>query len=223
MTRALYSANRLALTPGHRLLLNPLNRLRYSRRPFRQLEIGPGAQTIDGFETVNIVSGRNVDYVANAASRLPFDDCTFDIVYASHVIEHIAWYQVEDVVREWARIIKPGGKLEVWTPDGLKISKAFVEAEEEGSAAFHQDGWWAYNEAHDPCKWAAGRYFSYGDGTGYNHPNWHKAVFSPRYLKALFASVGLIEIRELNRSEIRGYDHGWINLGICGTKTRAFL
>ena len=65
----------------------------------------------------------------------------------------------------------------------------------------------------------AGRVFSYGDGTGATgHFNWHVALFSERYLGELMCKAGLTEVRRMSRSEVRGYDHGWINLGVCGRK-----
>ena len=139
---ARYLVNRLVVSRLHQAMLNPLNRARYAKRPNRYLEIGPGYEVIDGFETINVVSGRNVTYIGNAAKRMPFGDNTFDVVYASHVIEHLPWYQVKLAVREWVRILKPGGALEIWTPHGLRIAKAFVDAEERGIQDFHNDGWW---------------------------------------------------------------------------------
>jgi hypothetical protein len=114
------------------------------------------------------------------------------------------------------RVLVPGGQLEVWTPNALKIAKAFVQAEETGSEEFHQDGWWRFNSERDPCRWMSGRTFSYGDGSGRSHPNWHRSLFSPRYLIRLFKKAGLVEAHEMDRSEVRGYDHGWINLGVRG-------
>jgi glycosyltransferase involved in cell wall biosynthesis len=97
-------------------------------------------------------------------------------------------------------------------------SEAFVEAEENGSQDFHNDRWWRFNPERDACKWASGRAFSYGDGSGRSHPNWHMALFSPRYLRRLLEDAGLTGVREMDRSEVRGHDHGWINLGVSGTK-----
>lgn len=187
----------------------------------RSLEIGPGAKRLAGFETLNITGGPQVDYIGDATGGLPFPADTFDLLYASHILEHTAWYRSVDVLKEWIRVLKPGGTLEIWVPDGLKIAEAFVMAERSGSVDFHCDGWWRFNEAKDPCRWVSGRIFSYGDGTGApGHFNWHLGLFSERYLQALMRKAGLTDIRRMNRDEVRGHDHGWINLGVCGRKPR---
>jgi len=207
------------LTPVQRYLLGPAKLRRNSRKAQRHLEIGPGAKRIAGFETFNVIGGRHVDYVGNARDQLPFADNTFDLLYASHVLEHIAWYRSEETLREWARVLKPGGVLEIWVPDGLRIAEAFVAAERSGSRDLEQDGWWRFNQDRDPCRWMAGRMFSYGDGTGdTSHFNWHVALFSERYLGNLMRHVGLTDVRRMGRDEVRGFDHGWINLGVAGRK-----
>lgn len=185
----------------------------------RCLEIGPGDDRIEGFETLNINPGPNVDYVGDATRRLPFEDNTFDLVYCSHILEHVPWYQTEATLMEWIRVLRPGGRLEVWVPDGLKICKAFVDNELYGVNYINKDGWYKFNEKKDPNIWASGRIFSYGDGNGNpNSPNWHRAIFSRTYLVRLFENAGLKEIRDLKSGEVRGHDHGWINLGITGVK-----
>ena len=185
----------------------------------RKLEIGPGEERIEGFETLNIYPGKNVDYACDAAGRLPFDDGDFSIVYASHILEHIPWYQVADVLKEWVRVLKPGGRLEIWVPDGLKICKAWVNAETDGSREFEDDNWFRFNPDRDPCIWASGRIFTYGDGTGrINDPNWHRSVFSERYLAGLLEKAGLSEVRRMDPKDVRGFDHGWINMGFLGIK-----
>lgn len=191
----------------------------------RKLEIGPGASRIPGFETLNIVPGPNVDHIGDAAKALPFPDGTFALIYASHILEHIPWYQTVDALREWRRILAPGGVLEVWVPDGLKICRAFVEAESGGwvggGGEDHtiNDGWYRFNPQRDPCIWAAGRIFTYGDGDGNpTSPNWHRALFSPRHLENCLRAAGFESIERLPRAHVRGDDHGWINLGMRAIK-----
>ena len=201
----------------YKVALNHVVRRRHSNRQVRFLEIGPGYHRIPGFETINIMWTPVTDYVCDAARPLPFGDATFDLIYASHVLEHIPWYQVPHAVREWRRILKDDGALEVWVPDGLKICRAFVDAEDRGSCDFEGDGWYPFNNGRDPAIWAAGRMFSYGDGNGTRgHPNWHMALFYERRLRELLEGSGFTRVRRLSSGEIRGYDHGWINLGLRG-------
>ena len=155
----------------------------------RYLEIGPGDERIHGFETLNIFSGPNVDYVYDASKPLPFEDNTFDLIYASHILEHIVWYQTEITLKEWVRILKSGGTLEVWVPNGLKICQIMMGAELNGINDTAKDGWYKFNPRKDPYIWANGRIFTYGDGTGNpNHPNWHRAIFSSGFFKNLTLS-----------------------------------
>ena len=195
------------------------NLRRHTHKRVRKLEIGPGRDRLDGFETLDVVPGPQVDYVVDASQPLPFSDETFDLIYASHILEHVPWYQTDTVLTEWVRVLKINGRLEVWVPDGLKICKALADYELRGENHIHCDGWYRYNPEKDPCKWASGRIFTYGDGTGNpNSPNWHRSLFTPRYLKLVLEKAGLHEVELMDRSEVRGADHGWINLGMSGKK-----
>lgn len=210
---------RRLMYPYGRFVKRPLNLLLKKNQVNRRLEIGPGPDRITGFETLSAVWGMNVDYVSDASKKLPFPSGVFDLVYASHVLEHIPWYKQEEVLMEWVRIIRPGGHLEIWVPNGLLIAETFVKAEKYGKNEIERDGWYKFNAGKDPAVWANGRIFSYGDGRGgLSDPNWHRALFSPRYLENLLTTAGLVELQVLKPEDVRGHDHGWINLGYRGCK-----
>jgi ubiquinone/menaquinone biosynthesis C-methylase UbiE len=48
------------------------------------------------------------------ATRLSFPDNSFDRLIAAHVLEHI--YRPHEVLREWARVVKPGGVITLVLP-----------------------------------------------------------------------------------------------------------
>lgn len=101
-----------------RLFKNQINLRRNTKKLSRYLEIGCVRFRLPGFETLNIVGGPNVDYIYDAATQLAFKDNTFDLIYASHVLEHIRWYKTDEVLKEWVRILKSGGWLKVWVSVG---------------------------------------------------------------------------------------------------------
>lgn len=181
----------------------------------RCLDIGPGENPAEGFECLNVVPTSCTDYVLDATAPLPFADNSFVIVHASHVLEHIAWFDAERVVREWVRIVSPGGRLEIWVPDGYKLSREIVALNEGKDSEVWKDGWKVRGADKDPFLWLNGRIF-YGARDDY--PSWHKALYSQEHLRRLLGWAGLVDIRRLRDDELRGHNHGWINLGMTGTK-----
>lgn len=201
-------------------LQTKVNLYRNGRKLERNLDLGfDWRHPVPGFETLSIFQTPNCDYVMDASKRMAFDNDTFDIVYASHVLEHIPWYQVKSVVCEWVRILKPQGKLEVWVPDGLKICSALVDYEENGVDISSNDGYYECVENKDPRLWANLRIYAHGNGKGdLRDPNWHRTLFTKSLLMDIFREVGLVDVQLLSSKDVRGRDHGWINLGVSGKK-----
>lgn len=59
---------------------------------------------------------------------LPFPEATFDVVYHSHVLEHIPRTEVSEFLRECWRVLKIGGILRVVTPDLEDIVQSYLQA-----------------------------------------------------------------------------------------------
>lgn len=179
----------------------------------RCLEIGPGSHPVPGFETLNLVPP--ADHIADCrATGLP--DASFDLVYSSHCIEHVEWFEVEATIREWTRLLKPGGSLEVHTVDAYALMKALVEWEEGGQAP--RPGKWRDDlHRHHPFLWGTGRILNYAR-KGEAGTCWmHRAILTPRYLRECFEAAGLTEIEPV--AEPRGAKkHRAINMGLRGMK-----
>ena len=58
-----------------------------------------------------------------------YKDNSVDLIYASHVVEYFDREEVEDLLREWYRVLKPGGVLRVAVPNFQKISHLYSTGE----------------------------------------------------------------------------------------------
>lgn len=74
---------------------------------------------------VDIVPGPGVDLVADV-TRLPHENGTVDGIVAHQIIEHLFPHQTQDLFHEWYRVLKPGGKLYVTTPDFRFVCEEYV-------------------------------------------------------------------------------------------------
>ncbi len=88
----------------------------------RLLNLGCGRIKIPGFVNVDGLAERAPD-VVSPADRLAFaKDGEFDLVRASHLIEHFEAKDLPRVLGEWRRVLKPGGYLVVCCPDYTRMS-----------------------------------------------------------------------------------------------------
>jgi predicted SAM-dependent methyltransferase len=53
----------------------------------------------------------------DATARYPFEDGAFDYVFTEHMIEHVPYSGGRLLVFECLRVLRPGGKLRISTPD----------------------------------------------------------------------------------------------------------
>lgn len=54
--------------------------------------------------------------------NLSCEDSVIDVIYCSHVLEHFYPYEVEDILIEVKRVLKPGGIFVVEMPDFARVS-----------------------------------------------------------------------------------------------------
>ena len=63
--------------------------------------------------------------------KLPYEDNSVDEIKAFHIIEHFHFFEIKDVLEEWYRVLKPGGRLYLETPDFLETCRSFVNGNPE--------------------------------------------------------------------------------------------
>lgn len=81
-----------------------------------KLHLGCGHIRIPGYVNIDIMPAKAADLVADLRG-LPFGAGAVDLIYSCAAIEHLGRREWVHALREWARILKPGGTLRLSTAD----------------------------------------------------------------------------------------------------------
>lgn len=92
-----------------------------------RLHLGCGSRYIPGFVHVDALPASHVDIVG-PVERLPMDDASVSLIYASHILEHFGRYEYKAVLQEWFRVLKPGGILRLSVPDFAACAALYYES-----------------------------------------------------------------------------------------------
>jgi predicted SAM-dependent methyltransferase len=84
------------------------------------LNLGCGSdikQSTDLIRWINVDMGTNGDLQHDLRHILPFDMNSIDYILASHIAEHFTPYEWASIKKDWYRVLKVGGRLEIRVPD----------------------------------------------------------------------------------------------------------
>jgi predicted SAM-dependent methyltransferase len=96
----------------------------------RRLHIG-GHVRLPGWEVIDANPGPCVDHIGNAGDLSRFENATFSEVYASHVLEHFDFKDsLLGALKEWHRVLTPGGMLHISVPDLDTLARLFLDHEQ---------------------------------------------------------------------------------------------
>lgn len=93
-----------------------------------RLDVGCGKGPRPGFIGVDRTLGGEMLPRMRLKDGTEFDDNSVDEIYASHCLEHLGHWEARDMIREWNRVLKPGGRLRVAVPDMRKIFEGYCNA-----------------------------------------------------------------------------------------------
>ncbi len=131
-----------------------------------KLDIGCATKCRTGFTPVDRCNGDEAFPLS--IKKQPIPDNSVDEIVASHVLEHFSQHETAFVIKEWVRVLKPGGRIRIAVPD---FNYAIKHPEHP-----HFEGW------------------ILGGQTDEN--DYHKALFNRTKLEGLMLSAGLELISE---------------------------
>jgi predicted SAM-dependent methyltransferase len=103
-----------------------------------RLHIG-GEEVKPGWRIVNVQDGPDVDFLGDVTTiAQQFEAESVDEIYASHILEHPGYDKaLPETQKEFARILKPGGKIYIAVPDLAALSKLFGHPNADLNARIH--------------------------------------------------------------------------------------
>lgn len=102
-----------------------------SKYPY--INIGCGNRFHPDWTNIDIVAQGKEVIQYNLTKGIPFKDHSFEVVYHSHVIEHIPLEAVDSFIKDCYRILKPNGIIRIALPDLEQICKEYIKNLDEVS------------------------------------------------------------------------------------------
>lgn len=150
----------------------------------RRLNLGCGDKILPGYVNVDVATeraGRKPDVVCDLRRLEPFADASVDEVLSVHVVEHFWRWEAVDVLREWLRVLKPGGRMVLECPNLREACRALLE---------------------DPAAAGPGKEGQRSTWVLYGDPRWrdplmvHRWGYTPESLAELMREAGLVNVRQ---------------------------
>lgn len=92
-----------------------------------KLHLGCGHKHIEGYINIDVRELPEVDEVDDVKALTKFENNSVDVIYASHILEHITRKEYTMVLSRWYELLKEGGVLRIAVPDIEKVFKHYQE------------------------------------------------------------------------------------------------
>jgi ubiquinone/menaquinone biosynthesis C-methylase UbiE len=94
-----------------------------------KLNLGCGDKILPGYINVDVASeraGNKPDVICDVRKLDKFPDNYADEIMAVHVVEHFWRWEVVEILSEWVRVLKPGGKMIFECPNLKSACEEFL-------------------------------------------------------------------------------------------------
>jgi predicted SAM-dependent methyltransferase len=153
----------------------------------RKLHLGAGPNVLDGwFNTDACPIDKRVFYI-DASRSLPVDDQTFDYLFSEHLIEHLTYMDALSMLKECHRIVRPGGRIRIATPDIDKIIQLRVTEKsdlQQRYVKWHIDTFFPEVGVYDDIYVINNAFSGFG----------HKFLYDENTLRTFMTKAGFVEI-----------------------------
>lgn len=181
------------------------------RHGVKCLQIGAGPTSTASWLCTDLMPRRRGAVYLDATKPFPIPDACFDFVYSEHMIEHISYQHGMAMLRECHRILKPGGRVRIATPDLARLLRMYAR-ESSGIERAYLD-WIAKNNMKDPA--LAKPVFVINNA----FRDWgHQFLYDEETLSAALAGAGFVDVGRFEPGEsgtalLQGLERHGRNIG----------
>ena len=98
-----------------------------------RLNLGCGGRRLEGYVNIDADPGCKPDLLVDSVSVLPYGDHEADEIRMDSVFEHLHKWEQIPALREWRRVLRPGGVLAInWVPDFRETARLFLDRARPG-------------------------------------------------------------------------------------------
>jgi predicted SAM-dependent methyltransferase len=161
-----------------------------------KIEVGSGGNPQSGYVHCDVDERMpHLEAVCRMGKEaLPFPDNCASELLSNHSIEHVSWLDVEFVVKDWFRVLQPGGRLFLRTPDLEFICKTYLERKTTKEHPVDESNMVRIFGDCGPSEWANIKLFA---GQNYSG-NFHMFALDMDMATRLFTRCGFKKISRLN-------------------------
>lgn len=142
------------------------------------VNLGCGVNTSKEFINVDTRSFPHTHYIHEVEELPMFEDRSVDLLYASHLLEHVDRMKLKKVLKEWKRVLKDGGILRLGVPDFDGLVEVYKESGRDVEVVVNQLM-----------------------GQGAPHDD-HHSIWNYAYAEKILKEAGFKEVRKWNPEEV---------------------
>jgi len=109
----------------------------------KKLNVGCGNKPMPGYVNVDLFKGPIVDEIFEQ-DNIPYVDGSISGIHSEHSLEHVTFERVEKTLKEWFRVLCPGGDLLLKMPDLVLNCMAYLNPPAESVNGFPAKQWFKY-------------------------------------------------------------------------------
>jgi len=150
-----------------------------------KLNLGCGDKILPGYVNVDVAesrAGKKPDVLCDLHKLTPFENSVADEILSVHVVEHFWRWEVVDILKEWVRVLKPGGMMILECPNLISACQYFLQNPDlhSGPGQEGQRSMWVF----------------YGDPAWQDPLMNHRWGYTPRSLAQVMSESGLVNLRQ---------------------------